>query len=154
MAIERGEIRGLTVLQPFADAIMHGPKTVENRHQRLHLPEGGLWVAIHAGLRLWPANEDEIRELWPSCPPFGEMVRGEILGLAHLKEIRKYDPSDRVSGLPGDLWATGPWCWIFGKKMPLANTISYRGKQGLWRLSQDVEAELKEFLRINGLLVD
>ena len=151
MAIEKGEIRGLTVLQPFASAIVYGPKNVENRHQRLHLPAGGLWVAVHAGLRQYPANEQSIRELWPGCPPFARMERGVILGLARLVEVRWYDVSRDVR-LRDDLWALGPWCWVFDMKVPLKQTIRYRGKQGLWRLSAEVEADLRAFLQIEGLL--
>jgi len=150
MPVERGEIRALTVLQPFASALMFGPKDPENRFQRLHLPEGGIWVAIHAGLRLYPANEAGIREVWPECPAFKDMVRGSILGLRHLKEIRRYDPSQDAE-LRDDPWATGPWCWMFGRRLIAPEPIPHRGMQGLWRPAPDALARLEILLEENGL---
>lgn len=41
----------ITVLEPFATAIVHGPKRLENRKFKLAIPnpQKGRWMAIHAG---------------------------------------------------------------------------------------------------------
>ena len=55
-------IRGLTIRQPWAWAIVHGGKDVENRSRSLG-PYRGL-VAIHAGLEKADLMSEQIDVLW------------------------------------------------------------------------------------------
>lgn len=137
-------IRGLTLWRPWAAAIVHGPKRIENRpwHPPLRLLDAGLWVAIHAGRR-WDAagaefvlgrwrvgttNACAIEGTWP-----GRFELQGIVGVArvasciHIEEARK----------AGDPWAFGPWCWMLDSVHALDFPIACRGAQGLWHPSPD-----------------
>lgn len=109
---------GMTLQQPYASAIAYGPKRVENRPQRRHLPPEGKWVAIHAGLSLYCPDHwlrsgrdagdsvasirhlyvtdlldlwrhgDETRAMWPDAP-----ATVEALPLAAILGIMRLMPA-------------------------------------------------------------
>lgn len=104
--------QALTVLQPYATAISHGPKRVENRPWRRRLPAEGLWLGLHAGkalagseyevvdvLNAWRDNavgygwEPSSGPRWAEAPDLGRMPRGAMLGAMHVSAIVMY-PQD------------------------------------------------------------
>lgn len=103
----------LTVLQPFASAIIDGPKRVENRDWRFKVPAGGRWIGVHAGKEWWSHAEaaggrcaaDLIEEwadrpdpLWPQQGIWPEarnyyptnMGLGVLIGAMHVDQILEY----------------------------------------------------------------
>ncbi len=45
-------MKGITIQQPLASALLSGPKTVESRHFEptgIPVDGSGMWVAVHAG---------------------------------------------------------------------------------------------------------
>lgn len=89
--------QALTVLQPFASAIAHGGKRVENRPWRWRLPAEGVWLGLHAGKALAgtqeevdDALEDWRFERWPETPALADMPRGAMLGAMHIAAIVPY----------------------------------------------------------------
>lgn len=102
---------GLTLLQPYASAIIAGPKRVENRPWRRMIPDNGLWVGLHAGKTLYggpDAAEDMLDEWrdgpcsllpdtphWPKAPCVAELPLGCMLGAVHIRQILRY--SDECS---------------------------------------------------------
>lgn len=151
MAIQQGEIRGLTLRQPMASAIIYGPKRVENRYTNIaRIPPGGLWVVIHAGKTLWPATRQGMIDAgWKKCPPIEFLPRGCALGLAHVVRNVKYDPS-RDSKLRSDKWATGPWCLVIDEVIAFEGWYEMPGKQGLWRLPPALEKIARDTLKAEG----
>jgi hypothetical protein len=105
--------QALSVRQPWASAIIHGPKRVENRTWARKLPPGGLWLAVHAASALDGTQEDvrgwlavvlgrpnrrppphpqlaRLHGLWPSAPPLAALPLGAIIGAVHVHRILEY----------------------------------------------------------------
>ena len=141
-------MRGLTVHQPWAAAIIHHGKNVENR--RTHWTYRGA-LAIHAGMRwsrLVPERNPRLDEafghhLTPPCeyqwsehvhPGYrhGEFTYGAILGTVQLVGIHRDNGCCRPWGDPDCLHLE------LAYPRPLDNPIPCRGKQGLWILPTEV----------------
>lgn len=111
-------MRALTVRQPWAWGLIHGPKRIENRTWNTSY-RGPL--LIHAGKSRTALGDDEGTLGAPAA-----LVFGAILGLVELIDCV---PFDRVRGEP---FADGPWCWVTANPRPLAESYPYRGMLGLW----------------------
>lgn len=156
------EMRILTVRQPWAWAIIHGGKDVENRVRNLAGAYRGP-VAIHAGLawdnaggmRIWEINKIEI-------PPFETSgvwdTHGAILGVVDLVDVHVARAA--ASGTlvdwaehtrPGELcsaWSEwDSYHLVLKDPRPLATPIPYKGALGLRRLPDDVVAQVLEGTR-------
>ena len=132
-------LRALTILQPFAQAIWEGIKPWENRPRPVPSTiRVGDWIALHAGMRLWPQAEI-IRELWPACPSGEQLSYGSILGLW------QYGGSFQHAELsnPGP-WAFGPWCLKVDCVIRFSKPIPCLGHQGWWFLPEDVERLVRQ----------
>lgn len=146
-------IRGLTLWRPWAAAIVHGPKRVENRpwFPPLSLLDCGLWIAVHAGKRWDPGGARFIAETWQECPaaldhddeetgwPPAFVAQG-IVGVARVAGV---EGAGGRYGQPTDPWAVGPWCWHLADVRVLPTPIPCRGAQGLWTLPPDVLAVIE-----------
>lgn len=149
------EIRGLTLWRPWAAAIVHGPKRIENRPWFPSLSFlDRLWVAIHAGRRWDAAGARFIAETWTECPAAIDHDEEEagwpstfaeqgVVGVARVVEVR---PLDEVGPI-GAEWAFGPWCWMLEDVRALPTPIPCRGAQGLWRLPDAVLAAVAPLCR-------
>ncbi len=135
-------MRALTVLQPFATALVReGAKTVENRPMRfpgtVSLPA---WVAIHAGGRPFPDDDAcqwALGQLGAPCPTW---IRGSEVARAVLPSRRvvgavRFVRSDEARLHFDDPWASGPWCWVRDLCVEIEEAPEIRGLQGLWTLS-------------------
>jgi hypothetical protein len=115
-------LRALTVVQPWAWAIIHGPangpkKLIENRSWAT--PYRGP-LLIHAGKSL-----TRLGDYGPGEPEPKSLVFGAIIGVVELVDCV---PLERVEGQP---FAEGPWCWLLDK--PRAITpFPCSGLMGLW----------------------
>ncbi len=120
-------IRALSIHGPWAWAIIHGPKRVENRTWSTDYR--GL-LAIHASQSKQsdaPATEllkrlgVELPDQWP---------RGVILGSVDLIDVVPIDEApEAIRSAP---FATGPYCWILANPKPLAEPLEQLGRQMLW----------------------
>lgn len=118
-------MRCLTVRNPWAWAIIHAGKSVENR-QRRTAHRGPL--LIHAGLKVEPLD------VYPSgliVPADARTGPGTIIGVVAVVDCV---PLAEMNGNP---WASGPWCWILANPRPLT-PIPWVGMPGLF----DVPDEL------------
>ncbi|NQX36268.1 hypothetical protein HQQ85_15870 [Herbiconiux sp. VKM Ac-2851] len=163
-------MRVLTVRQPWAWAIIHGGKDVENRVRNIAGDYRGP-VAIHAGLAVFEeegggysevvrAIESEIQgyrvsddylwevadDLEPEDPRF---VYGAILGVVDLVGV--HDPRDALFRPTADVdgtcskWAEhGAHHLLLANPRPLATPIPFKGALGLRTLSADFEAAIRE----------
>ena len=161
-------VRAITVRQPWAWAIAHGGKDVENRTRNI---AGGYRgpVAIHAGLTPDTAAQPH----WPLgdlIPRVAWRTRGAVVAVADLVDVHDdetclagdlarlrwlyehnraaYDaiPDTGSGGLIGRArlcspWAMGDhWHLTLANVRPLATPVPARGRLGLWTLPPDVEA--------------
>lgn len=135
------DLRAWTLWQPWASAIIPGPKGIENRPRRLmRIPEGGIWIAVHAGITMDWGAVPWVRERWPEMPDPKMLPLGAILGLMHV--VRWASVVDGQQVLPwrplgcmdDDAWATGPECAVIDDKRALPEPILCRGMMGAWRV--------------------
>lgn len=119
-------MRVLSVLQPWAWAIVHGPKRVENRSWRTDY-RGPL--LIHAGKSRSLLDED-YSDLPMSVPDASRLTFGAIIGECQLV--------DCVPGgdLEDDPFAFGPWCWVL-EGVRAIQPFPCRGSLGLFRPPAD-----------------
>jgi hypothetical protein len=145
-------VRALTVRQPWAWAIVHGGKDVENRTRNL---AGGYRgpVAIHAGLTDDDAayDDDMIRQALSECDDgwlLAEEVGtlGAFVGVVDLDSV--HHDSDHGRGHRCSPWAQSDlWHNVVTNPRPLPQPIPARGMLGLWTPTADVLEQLQAVAR-------
>lgn len=155
-------MRILTVRQPWAWAIIHGGKDVENRVRNIAGDYRGP-VAIHGGLRddddAPPALFYERAEwFWkrghpyPGTLPEVEQGRGAIIGVIDLVDVHD-GQCESLHTMAGEILATqpcSPWAepdtWHLELANPhtLPDPIPYKGALGLRHLDADTIARIEE----------
>lgn len=137
-------MKAITICQPYASLIVNPPhqKRVENR----------TWptayrgpIAIHAG-----KSRNWLKE-WPGPQP-NPMPFGAIVGVAKLVNCVRFNMGGAIHGLTddqtrelrADIFATGPFCWLFDEIRPLSKPIPMAGLMGLFDLSPDVAQQVFE----------
>jgi hypothetical protein len=146
-------MRVLTVRQPWAWAIVHGGKDVENRTRNI---AGGYRgpVAIHAGLA--PFEKGTLAGRRHAELHGGEVdsriVFGAILGVVDLVDVHTADDIEQTKNQRG-LWPTcSRWAERSGHHLvlkdprPLGEPIPFTGALGLRTLDPGVEALVLEGL--------
>jgi hypothetical protein len=161
------EIRALTIKQPWAHFIAKQEKRVENRswptdHRNL--------LAIHAGAYSgWDEDAEtspvalEAWKRWAGVRASGEvatpLTRGDAYSFFSFGAvIAVADLTGCHYALQGDgcafadsrcsPWAVlHAWHWQLANVRPLAEPVRARGKLGLWRLPEDVEATVRAQLK-------
>ncbi|MFD5882580.1 ASCH domain-containing protein [Streptomyces yangpuensis] len=133
-AAKTTEVRGLTVRQPWAWALLHG-KTVENRSWPLPTALTGATVLLHAGMALDRAGlrDPRVTSL-PGFPAQADFTTGAVIAVGRLR---------------GCHFATGGCCapwgdpetfhWELTDLRPLPEPVPAKGKLGLWRLPADLD---------------
>lgn len=139
-------MKALTIHQPWASAIVDGPKRVENRkfRPRQELP---MDIAIHAGLHS-PDEQTifDVQRLWLRCPEHAkDFQKGAVLGVATIISIM--DEAEAKGWLRHRLWTVGPLCWELDNVRRLLRPVPCKGRLSLWTLPDDVEAKVLEQLR-------
>lgn len=149
----------LTLWQPWASAIVSGPKRVENRIWAP--PEGviGRRIWIHAGLSYAQDRHAQLLALWPELDEL-VLPTGAILGSA---VVAGYGHDDRVmhrarvgAATPAifdDPWWIGPYGWLLDDVRALPEPVPCRGMQKLWRVPADALARCRAQHAANGGLV-
>lgn len=149
-------MRILTVRQPWAWAIIHGGKDVENRVRNLAGDYRGP-LAIHAGLQEDEAawSDPVFMTAWTSASPLGVFYRplspmwanfGSIIGVVNLVDVHHW--SECLNGVFG----CSPWAQSDAYHLKLASPralvspLSFRGSLGLRTLDEattrHIEAEV------------
>lgn len=160
-------MRAITVRQPWAWAIVHGGKDVENRSRNIAGSYRGP-VAIHAGLKLDGAavlDRQIAREAGYGSDwrPWVEALDfGAIIGVADLVDVHQcslnlgcYYPADVLGWVPAlgidheyetcSEWGmAGHHHLVFANPRALTTPIPAKGRLGLWTLSDDLAAQVTE----------
>jgi hypothetical protein len=145
-------VRILTVRQPWAWAIIHGVKGVENRVRNIAGDYRGL-VAIHAGLRFDYAALYEDRRIHDAISPDTMIndlyVVGNIIGFVNLWAVHKHDGSRRFLCCPNSpdrytRWAEpNVWHLCLGAPYKLPVPIPFKGALGLRELDPELAARIE-----------
>ena len=127
----------LTIQQPWASAIVAGIKLIENRSWPTH-HTGGL--VIHAARTTWPHSitQSLMNGQLSGLMPFENLPRGAIIGIVDMVDCQEY--SYRLSG---NIFASGPWCWIFRNPKQFVKPFHVRGAQGLWTLPEGILSQME-----------
>lgn len=121
--MQKNFLRGITVRQPWAHAIIFLGKDVENRPRRFH-HRGPL--VIHAGKGM-DREEAVKRGLDPD-----RLVRGAIVGIVDMVDCVRNHKSK---------WANkGAWHWVLRNPRALKKPIQYKGKQGVLLIPRELLA--------------
>jgi len=124
-------LRALTLWQPWAHAVAHFGKRIENRPWAPWTSIIGQTIAIHAAAK--PADDEEarvvakLREMGFAIP--GVLPRGAIIATVRVTGFV------RASDSP---WFFGPYGWVLDDVRTLATPVPCRGMQGLWPVPDDV----------------
>ena len=138
------QIRALTVDQPFAWAIVHGHKSIENRKKPVPKEFLGEIVAIHASA--YHVNEADIedvdRRVRGEIPQ--DYVRGAIVGFARvLRDLPRGSPLDKIHRR----WAgSEKYRWLLEDAVILSSPVECVGQLGLWRVPRRVMNRIREQL--------
>lgn len=121
-------MKAITLYRPWAYAIAHLGKDIENRSYNCSLPSGE-WLAIHSGQKSSSIAIAEIAGL------SGRTIPSNLESSA-IVAVAQFIGNTTASDSP---WFTGPIGW------QLANTIAIKsvpckGSQGLWELPADTLA--------------
>lgn len=126
-------MRALTLRQPWAWAVFHAGKNIENRSWRpSSLPET---IAIHAGLGL-----DDLENL-PSGvrrPRRDQLLHGLILGVVDIVRVVEASRSR---------WFHGPLGWVIENPRILTTPVECTGALGLWTVPAGVQRRMRRKLR-------
>lgn len=117
-------MRALSVKQPWAWAIIHGDKTIENRKGRTHIRET---IAIHASKQ--PRREWSFPRRSIKPPPEEEWVLGAIIGFVDLVGCLEDSRSK---------WFKGPFGWVLANPRALRSPIYCTGYCGFWQVPPEV----------------
>jgi hypothetical protein len=133
-------MRILTVRQPWAWAIIHAGKDVENRVRNVAGSYRGP-VAIHAARK--GAEDEACVEVWGRwCDTLDPDVRGAIIGVVDLVDVHKgYCDTDDYP-ICSEWAAFDQWHLEIANPRPLAEPIPYRGALGLRTLDDDTTARI------------
>ena len=150
-------MRALTLHQPWAWAIAHADKAIENRQKVPPLALIGHDFAVHAGLTLdevaWADFRDGLYgDAAQLVPDTEHLVRGAVVAVARLDDYRRVM---RAWPLGRDIeadrrWFTGAVGNILSDRRPLRTPVPCRGMQGWWPLPPDVEAAVRAQLAEAG----
>ena len=125
-------------------AILHGLKDVENRSQDW---KPG-WYAVHTGVGKLKDEwaEQHVKENGKDHPRYnilledmkdGLVKRGYIAGMCRFAHTLPVDACDSA-------WALGPYSMVIAEWQWLDEPVECKGQLGLWGLTDDVRALIKE----------
>ena len=115
----------LSVAQPWAWAIMHGGKNVENR----------VWHRAFTGTILLHASKSRkwfcrgYQGLMPNLPAIAALPYGAIVGTVRITGCIDLE-EDRASLWPQlreNVWAFGPYCFTLAEPRPFVTPIPWSG---------------------------
>lgn len=138
--------RALTVRQPWADAIAHHGKHVENRSWQLPTRHAGARILIHAGA----ADDRSVRDPQPGSLLDGTStaVRSAIIATATLSGCHWAGCCCTPWGQPG------VYHWQLADVQPLPVPVPCKGRLGLWvpddELLAAVDAQLAPAVASSG----
>ena len=138
-------MRALTIWQPWAHAILHLEKRIENRpwacpkHLRRKL------FAIHAGKRFDAESFGDLAGELGTLPPREEIPLGAVVGVAMVDRV--VIASSSLLDPEQVRWWAGPYGWELSHVRALPAPIPCRGFQGFWPLPDDVRSQVRDELQ-------
>lgn len=134
-------LKALSVIQPWAWAIMYEGKTVENRVWYTHY-RGPL--VIHASAALSRPDYDsgmqfmheQYRIPWKRMPDYEDLALGAIVGIVDLVDCVDSSRSR---------WFHGPYGFVLANPRPV-KPIACKGSRGYWKVPPHIERKLRHLI--------
>ena len=130
---DSGELKALTLWQPYAQAVVRGLKRFETRSwpTRYRGP-----LAIHAAKRPLDAASRALAERYG----LRELPLGAVVAVVEMLDCVEMTADFIAAQEPREIdwgdWRVGRWAWRFGAVEVLPEPIVARGLQGLWTWSR------------------
>lgn len=124
--IERGEIKALSIRQPYPHHIFHDGKNVENRDWSTR---GRGWFIVHAGVSKSELDKDDSLHQ--------QMPRGGVVGMARI--------TDCVEQM-NSRWFFGPYGFVLSDAFPLP-LIPCPGRLKFFELSPKICGQVAAAIR-------
>jgi hypothetical protein len=130
-------MKAVSIHQPWAWAILHAGKNVENR----------TWATRHRGPLLIHASRSRASynrqdaALWPELygvelPAWEELTTGAILGIVDVVDCVRVGPAGTLGEGAASVWALeGYFGWVLANPRVFAKPITYRGAQMLFEVN-------------------
>lgn len=141
-------ILALSLWRPWPWTFFHAGKRVENRSWPLPSWAKNVPIAMHATQRF--DAESVKRMLAGEFGPAGRYVPDldresatGIVGVFRFSDCFRLDEPDLFRVRASSPWAFGPYCWVVSRLHELHEPIPCKGRQRLWRLPEDVDAQLQ-----------
>lgn len=127
--IERGDLKALSIKQPYPHYIFYQGKDVENRDWATR---GRGWFIVHAGISKSELDKEDERDQ--------AMPRGGVVGMARIVDcVEKMDSS----------WFFGRYGFVLKDAFPLP-LIPCRGALGFFALPPEVCKQIADAVRAAG----
>ncbi len=133
----------LSIHQPWASAIIHGGKDLENRGWAPPSHRIGKWLLIHATGTVDYEAFSPVEELWAGIPSASNIPKSALLGMVQLTGYSHLEDLP----IPRSPWSAGPICWQFGEVKAFAQPIICPGSRGVWRLPDGLRERVLSTLR-------
>lgn len=124
--VAAGEIKALSIKQPYPHHIFHDGKDVENRDWPT---KGRGWFIVHAGVSKSELDKDDDRQM--------AMPRGGVVGMARIVDCVREMESN---------WFFGKFGFVLRDAFPLP-LIRCRGQLGFFNLEPDTNQQVAEAIR-------
>lgn len=145
----------LTIWQPWAVSIIHGPKRYENRGWTPPPSLVGRRLAIHASVRQpdlaewdsWQAVAEQARRWGQDVPQFRQMPLdyGAIIGTVL---VTGFIDVRRAMTMP-DPWVVGPFAWVLADPRPCV-PVRCKGAQKLWSFDEETVRQADRLWHANN----
>lgn len=144
------KFKGLTLWQPFAWAIAHADKRIENRVWSPKTWDHATWVAIHAASATSRAYFDWACERITQkrtlvIPPLKQHTHGAIVAVARIQKF-VWESDLEAQQYNKDPWWMGPYGWVLHCVITLPVPLPCAGNRKLWNLSQQEQQHLLKTL--------
>jgi hypothetical protein len=126
-------MKALSIHQPWAWAILHAGKDIENRTwpTRYRGP-----LLIHASKNratyVSEAKRDWLKVYGVKLPKWEELACGAVIGVVELVDCLF---ASEVESTP---WVEGPVCWVLANPRAFPVAVALRGMQGLFSVKEEV----------------
>jgi hypothetical protein len=128
--IERGDLKALSIKQPYPHHIFHDGKDVENREWATR---GRGWFIVHAGVSKSELDKDDERDM--------AMPRGGVVGMARIVDcVTQMD----------SMWFNGKYGFVLKDAFPLP-LIPCKGALGFFALPLEVCKQVADAVRSHSL---
>ena len=131
-------MKAITLWQPWAYAICHLVKRVENRRWSPPTSLIGQRIALHAGARLDREALEFLRHEGYAVP--NDVPHKAIVAVATLASVATW----QIGAVPTEhrRWYCGPYGWVLSAVTVLAEPIPCNGAQGLWAVPEAIEKQI------------